>query len=360
MQQLIRNAKQAAESLYTISDKQIADLLSVVCQKLSENKEFILNQNRTDLELAEADGLSSLRLQRLTMTSAMLNETIEQMRRLAGQSGIVNVCEQSRELPNHMTVFRKKVPIGAIAAVYETRPTATLEIMALCLRSGNSCILRSGPEMLETNCAIVSLAQEFANMPWICLGPGNCHVYVDRAADEDMAIEIISTAKSKSLLCNSVETVLIHYEIADSFLPKLAARLSSEGISLHGCLDSCRISPVIQPISEHEYALEANDFVLDIRIVSDTKQAVDHIKRYRSGHSEAIITNDSETAAWFSCMVDAGVVYTNASPRFTDGELLGLGMEVGISTQKFHVRGPVTLSSLMTWKYVVEGCGNTR
>ncbi|MDO4941923.1 MAG: glutamate-5-semialdehyde dehydrogenase [Lachnospiraceae bacterium] len=409
MQQLIKNAKRAAESLYVMSDKQIADILSAVCQKLSENKQFILEQNRKDLKLAEAHGLTSLRLQRLTLTSDLLNETIERMQRLAEQSDVVNVCEQSWELPNHMTAARKKVPIGTIAAVYETRPTATFEIMALCLRTGNSCILRSGSEMLETNRAIVSLTQnaliecglsikavqlledcsedslcrlmendsldlllargnqqlitlvqETANVPWICLGPGNCHVYVDRKADEDMALEIIATAKSKPLLCNSVETTLIHYEIADSFLPKLAARLSREGISLHGCLDSCRISSAIQPVLEHEYASEANDLILDVKIVSDMEQAVDHIKHYGSGHSEAIVTNDSETAAQFSNMVDAGVVYTNASPRFTDGESLGFGMEVGISTQKLHIRGPVTLSGLTTWKYVVQGCGNTR
>lgn len=409
MKQLAKNAREGADALYRLSDKRLKILLSAICQKLSCHQESILEQNQKDVQNARSNGMSALRLQRLTLSPIALEKTIGQLQQLAEQSDLVNVNVREWKLPGNMAAAQKRIPLGAIAAVFESRPTASLEIMALCLRTGNSCILRSGSELLETNREIVtltqtalrecglsektvqlmedcgeealcrlmqrqeldlflargsqkliSLFQENAKVPWICLGPGNCHVYVDAAAKLDMAVEIISTAKSKPLLCNSVETVLVHQKIVAEFIPRLISHSSSQGITLRGCPKSCQLSADIQPISKWEYAVEANDFVLKIKVVDNLEQAAAHIKHFGSGHSEAIVTESSVAAERFTDMVDAGVVYVNASTRFTDGVSLGLGMEGGISTQKLHTRGPVTVEALTTWKYIVQGCGNTR
>lgn len=409
MKHVAEKARMAADILYPLPDDDLGNLLSAVCRKLSGQREMVLAQNQKDLQRARANDLPLLRLQRLTLAPAALDEALKQMQELAKQSDLVNTYVKEWMLPNNMAASQKRVPLGAIAAVYESRPTATLEIMALCLRTGNSCILRSGPEMLETNRAIADLAraaiakyglpetcvqliedcseetlcrlmqcrsldlllarggrrlialvEENATIPWIRLGPGNCHVYVDAAADLEMAADIICTAKSQPLLCNSVETVLVHEKAAAGFIPRLAGLLSAKGIMLYGCPLSRQLSAEIRMIPEEKYAEEANDFVLKVKVVSDLAQAADHIKHFGSGHSEVIVTKDLSAAEQFTDRVDAGAVYVNASTRFTDGVSLGLGMEAGISTQKLHVRGPLTANALTTWKYVVHGCGNTR
>ena len=313
--------------------------------------------------------------------------------------------------PNGLKIRRVRVPFGVVGIIYEARPNVTADAIALCIKSGNACLLRGGSEAVRTNKKIVDIMREAAianglpeksiefisildrdaivvmcrlrkivdviiprggaglitrvvehsTVPVIETGTGICHTFVDKTVDFDMAIKVCLNAKtSRPSVCNAMETLLIHKDIAAEFLPKVAASLREKNVELRGD-DACRkIIPDMNAATDDDWATEYNDLILSIKIVDGVDAAIEHINRYGTLHSEAIITEDKENAAKFEEMVDAATVYVNASTRFTDGFEFGFGAEIGISTQKLHARGPMGLEALTTMKYFVEGDGQVR
>ena len=304
-----------------------------------------------------------------------------------------------------------RVPLGVVGMIYEARPNVTSDAIGLCLKSGNAVLLRGGSDALRSNRIIADVLSraaysagiptgaiqllamkervavdvmthltglldviiprggaglirrivESSRVPVIETGAGVCHIYVDRAADTAMALRIVENAKvSRPSVCNAAETLLVHESIAAEFLPQMATLLCADGVELRGCANTCRILPNIAAATEEDWSTEYGDLILSIRIVEDLDAAVAHINRYNTGHSETIVTNDIRTAHDFQQRVDASTVYVNASTRFTDGFEFGFGAEIGISTQKLHVRGPMGLDALTSTKYLVYGEGQIR
>jgi len=313
--------------------------------------------------------------------------------------------------PNGLKIEKITVPMGVIGIIYEARPNVTSDAAALCLMAGSAVILRGGKEAFHSNNAVTRLLQnaceaaglpancvqlvqdtsrassvemmgltgyldlliprggagliravvENAKVPVIETGVGNCHVYVDRDADIDMAANIVFNGKtSRPSVCNAVETLLVHREIAEKALPVLAARLKEKQVELRGDAQTCAIVPEAVPAAEADWETEFLDYILAVRVVDGLEEAIAHIARYSSGHSECIVTNSVRTAETFTACVDAAAVYVNASTRFTDGGEMGLGAEIGISTQKLHARGPMGLSEIVSYKYIIRGDGQIR
>ena len=303
------------------------------------------------------------------------------------------------------------VPLGVVGMIYEARPNVTVDAAALCLKSANACILRGGKEAICSNMAFANLMRdaietaglprdcvqlvedttrasaadlmtldgyldaliprggkglirsvvENASVPVIETGAGNCHIYVDASADLEMAVRICDNAKtSRPSVCNAVETVLVHRDIAPAFLPRLKAALDSHAVELRGCVRTAALIGGVVPATELDYAPEFDDYILALRVVDSLDEAIEHIQKYTTGHSEAILTNDYTNAQAFTARVDAAAVYINASTRFTDGGEFGFGAEIGISTQKLHARGPMGLAELCSCKYIVTGNGQIR
>ena len=316
-----------------------------------------------------------------------------------------------RQQPSGIRVGQMRVPLGVFGMIYESRPNVTIEAAALSIKSGNACILRGGSEALASCQALAALCAqaleesglpahgvqlvptadraavgaliampqyvdviiprggaglirrivESSTVPVIETGAGVCHIYVDRAADTAMALRIVENAKvSRPSVCNAAETLLVHEKIAEDFLPQMAQLLHANGVELRGCPKTCAILSDIAPASEEDWSTEYGDLILSIRMVTDMGEAIAHINQYNTGHSETIVTNDIRAAHDFQQRVDASTVYVNASTRFTDGFEFGFGAEIGISTQKLHVRGPMGLEALTSTKYLVYGEGQVR
>ena len=314
-------------------------------------------------------------------------------------------------LDNGLRIEQRSVPFGVIGIIYEARPNVTADAAALCFKSGNACILRGGSEAIRSNLAIASAmrsglesvgadpdsvilledtSRETANalmrlneyldlliprggaglirsvvqnatVPVIETGVGNCHTYVEKSADVAMAAEIVFNAKtSRPSVCNAMETLLVDRDIAEVALPTIAARLAEKNVELRGCEETCRILPQAIPATEEDYAKEFLDYILAVKVVSGIDEALEHIARYSTHHSECIVTQNYAAAERFAAEVDAAAVYVNASTRFTDGGQFGLGAEIGISTQKLHARGPMGLNQLVSYKYVIRGNGQVR
>jgi glutamate-5-semialdehyde dehydrogenase len=306
-------------------------------------------------------------------------------------------------------IEKVRVPFGVIAIIYEARPNVTADAAALCVKSGNAVILRGGKEAIDSNIAVgtvLSDALESIGLPKDCIqvvsdtssetanklmtlkggidlliprggkslirsvvenatvpvietGAGNCHIYFDSEADETIAIDVIDNAKrSRPSVCNAAETLLVHESVASKLLPLVRERL--DNVELRGCERTCALLPDIKSATDEDFFTEYNDYILAVKVVSSLEEAVDHINRHGTGHSEAIITKNTENAKYFTDNIDAAAVYVNASTRFTDGEEFGFGAEIGISTQKMHARGPMGLSEMTTYKYLVKGNGQIR
>lgn len=410
LQKMGAAAKEAAAVLRTAGEKKRRALLKAA-QALRAAAPEILAANAVDLAAARESGMRDAMLDRLTLTEARIEAMAQGVEDVAAQRDPVGRVLSGETRPNGLKIEKVTVPMGVIGIIFEARPNVTSDAAALCLMAGSAVILRGGKEAFHSNMAVTSVLQaaleraglprtavqlvqdtsressremmglvgyldlliprggagliravvENARVPVIETGVGNCHVYVDESADIDMAAEIIFNAKtSRPSVCNAIETVLVHEKIAERALPAIAARLREKQVELRGDDRTRAILPEAVPASEADWETEYLDYILAVRVVDSLDEAVAHIARYSSGHSECIVTRDLRAAEAFTARVDSAAVYVNASTRFTDGGEMGLGAEIGISTQKLHARGPMGLNEIVSYKYVIRGDGQVR
>ena len=409
-------AQKASRKLARLSTEDKNRVLLKLAGLLRSDQAGVLSANQEDYQEAKTDGLDESLLDRLLLTSDRLNGTADEIQRVAELPDPIGEVIETTSLPNGLITSRRRVPLGVVGSIYESRPNVTVDIFGLCLESGNACILRGGKETIRSNTALVALLRkaltdagvttdavqfldnpdralvdamlkmdeyidllvprggaslvkfvaENATMPAVTGGIGVCHTYVDRAADLEMAAEIVHNAKvRRPSICNALDTVLISAEIAAEGLPIIAKELTASGVELH--CDSRALSILgpdapgkALPANEDDWGKEFLALIAAVKVVDSLDDALEHIETYGSGHSEAIITEDDSAATRFMDEVDAAAVYVNASTQFTDGGQFGLGAEVGISTQKFHARGPMGLKELTSYKWVIVGKGQVR
>lgn len=404
-------AKQAARFLMTAGAKK-DDALFAIAAALRENSETIIKANKIDLENGEKAGLTKSLLDRLALSEERINGMAEGVLQVAALADPIGTVLEGRTLKNGLKIEKVRVPMGVIGIIYEARPNVTSDAAALCLKAGSAVILRGGKEAINSNKAIADIMRnaveqagfpkdciclvedtsresatqlmqlsdyldvliprggagliksvvENANVPVIETGVGNCHVYVDESADIDMAASIIFNAKtSRPSVCNAIETVLVHKNIAEQALPKIKAELDKKNVEIRGCEITKKIlGDSVILATEDDYAKEFLDYILAVKVVDSLDDALAHIAKFSTGHSESIITSSYESAEKFTACVDSAAVYVNASTRFTDGGEFGLGAEIGISTQKLHARGPMGLNELTSCKFIIKGSGQIR
>ncbi|MBN1053777.1 glutamate-5-semialdehyde dehydrogenase [Clostridium botulinum] len=414
MKELILKGERAKEASYvlmnaTTSEKN--DALIKMGQKLLENKEYIIAENKKDLENAMLKGTSKAMLDRLYLDEKRLEDMADGLNQLVNLNDPIGEVITMWKRPNGLQIGKQRVPMGVIGIIYEARPNVTCDAAGLCLKAGNAVILRGGSEAINSNKAIVkalcegikesglpeyslqlieNTSREIANemmrlneyidvliprggagliqavvknatVPVIETGVGNCHVYVDEEADFKMAEDIIINAKtSRPAVCNAEEKLLVNEKIAEEFLPKIISVLREKNVEVRGDSSVMKIVDDVKEATDEDWGKEYLDFIIGIKIVNNIDEAIKHINKYGSGHSEAIITNNYQNSQKFLQRVDAAAVYVNASTRFTDGCEFGFGAEIGISTQKLHARGPMGLNELTTTKYIIYGNGQIR
>lgn len=404
-------AKSASYKL-SVTDAEIKDkALLAIADALEANCERILTANQADLDNAEKNGMTKAMLDRLRLTKERISSMAEGVRQVAALPDPIGEIIDEWERPNGLKIAKKRVPMGVIAIIYEARPNVTVDAGALCLKTSNAVVLRGGSEAIRSNVEIMKIMQETAYANGICEGSlniiedtsretatglmqlngyidmliprggqgliravvqnatvpvvetaaGNCHIYVDEKCDFDMAEKIILNAKvSRPSVCNACETLLIHEKIAKDFLPVIAKALKEHNVEIRACEKCIELLPELGKATEDDWYKEYNDYIIAVRIVKDLDEAIAHINKYNTGHSDAIITDDAAHAEKFLNEIDAAAVYVNASTRFTDGFEFGFGAEIGISTQKMHARGPMGLNELTSVKYVIHGNGQIR
>jgi glutamate-5-semialdehyde dehydrogenase len=408
---LARRARAAARLLATARGAQKNRYLLHAAAALEQRSGEIVEANGKDIAAAADYQLAPAQVDRLRLTPARLQAAAQGLREIAALPDPIGRVLDSSVRPNGLSVHKVSVPLGVIFFIYESRPNVTVDAAGLCVKSGNAVILRGGKEALHSNTALHALLQDSlrvaelpedtvqlvatpdravvgallqlnqyidlaiprggeglirrvaaeARMPVLKHYMGNCHVYVDRAADLDMALRILVNAKcQRPGVCNAAESLLVHAEVAQRFLPKAGAALQAKGVELRGCPATCSLIPGTRPASEADFAAEFLDLVLSVKVVRDLEEALEHIARYGSQHTDAIVTNDLPAAQRFTAAVDSAAVMVNASTRFNDGYEFGLGAEIGISTDKFHARGPCGLQELCSYKYIVFGSGQVR
>ena len=404
-----RAAKAATASLVTLSGEQKNRLLCDIAQTLEENADIIVSANEQDLRCAEDNGVKKTMLDRLRFTRERICASADAVRHVATLDDPIGKGERFVR-PNGIVIEKIRAPLGVVGMIYEARPNVTIDAAALALKTGNCVVLRGGKEAINTNKATVALIKnvlsshkidenavsliestdrdsskalmtmrgyidvliprgsaaliksvyENATVPCIETGAGNCHIFVDRTADIDMAIRVTENAKmSRPSVCNAAESLVVHSEIADKFLPELYKALGDR-LELRGCERTTKILPDIKAASDIDHYTEYNDYIMSVIIVDSIDEAISHINEHSTGHSEAIITSSLENSRKFTALIDSACVYVNASTRFTDGGEFGLGAEIGISTQKLHARGPMGLFALTTEKYLISGNGQVR
>ena len=411
-----RSAKLASRKLARTVVEIRNNALNAIADSLVLNEQVILDANRKDYQAGKDAGTSDALLDRLLLDSSRLAGIANDVRAVSMLPDPVGETFDMRTLPNGMQVGRKRVPLGVIGSVYESRPNVTVDITSLCLKSGNAVILRGGKEAVHSNLVLVDVirkaayqagipegtiqfiesteramiehmlkmkdaidlfiprgganlikyVKENATMPVVAGGIGVCHTYVDRSADLGKAVAIAYNAKvQRPTVCNALDTLLVHKDIAERYLPRIAEEWNKAGVEMHcdprafeivGALPDTKLSAAI----DDDWGKEFLSLVAAVKVVDSLDEALDHVEEYTSGHSEAIVTEDYSAAMRFLNEVDAACVYANASTRFTDGAQFGLGAEVGISTQKFHARGPLGLKELTTYKWIIMGDGQVR
>lgn len=401
--QLARQARQAAHQMAVLDTRVKDTALLHIADALQLQAAEIIAQNKIDLMRSSAEGLAAPLLKRLKFDQAKLDDVVSGLRSLTRLPDPVGITQMATQLDEGLDLYRVSCPIGVIGVIFESRPDALVQISGLALKSGNAVLLKGGSEALETNrilASVIDKAGREAGLPdgWIGLletraavsqllgmdedvdlliprgsnefvrhimdntripvlghADGVCHLYIDQACEPDMAIRLALDSKTQyTAVCNAVETLLVHVSLADSLLPRLAAALHGAGVEIFGCERTCALLGC-QPVAD--WHTEYLDFKVSIRLVDDQDEAIRHINRYGSGHTEAIVTADSASASQFLRRVDAGNVFWNCSTRFSDGFRYGFGAEVGISTSKIHARGPVGLEGLMTYQYRLLGHG---
>jgi glutamate-5-semialdehyde dehydrogenase len=415
-------AKAASRKLAFLStevkNKALLNIAEALIDKLNE----ILEANKIDYEKAKASGMSEAMLDRLMLSPARLDGIAQDTKNVAALPDPVGEVFEMRTLPNGLQISKKRVPLGVIGAIYESRPNVTIDISSLCLKSGNAVILRGGKEAINSNKALAKVAQEAcdqagvpqgaiqliesterslvnhmlkmkgiidlmiprggadliklvsenAAMPVVTGGIGVCHTYVDKSADINKAVAITYNAKvQRPTVCNALDCILVHNQIAPAYLPAIAKEWAKAGVEMHcdqramailkaNNVILSEVKNLLVPATDKDWGKEYLSLKAAIKVVDSLDEALEHIEKYGSGHSEAIVTEDRSAATRFLNEVDAACVYANASTRFTDGGQFGLGAEIGISTQKFHARGPMALKELTSYKWIIQGTGQVR
>lgn len=385
--------------------------LRAAAECLLANQQKILSANEKDVLKAEKGGMSPGMVDRLRLTVERIEAMAEGMLQVAELEDPIGEVEEMKKRPNGLLIGKKRVPLGVVGIIYEARPNVTADAFALCFKTGNAVILKGGSDALHSNIAVVEALKEGlhqqgltedsvqlitdtdretvkklmkmneyvdvliprggaglirtvvenSTVPVIETGTGNCHIYVDESADFQMALDIIFNAKTQRIgVCNACESLLVHRKIAEEFLPLLKNRLDEKHVEIRADQDAVGIVPSFIPATEQDWGTEYLDYIVSLKLVDSVEEAITHINRYNTGHSEAIITKDYGNAQKFLDEVDAAAVYVNASTRFTDGFEFGFGAEIGISTQKLHARGPMGLKELTTTKYIIYGNGQVR
>jgi len=409
--EMVQKAKGAARSLAAMPAAVKNAVLLDVGEALIAEQPYILAENRKDMAEGEKKGLSAAMLERLRITEKGIRDMVQGLREVAALADPVGEIGEMRRRPSGIVVGRMRVPLGVILMIYESRPNVTIDAAALCFKTGNAVILRGGSEAIHSNLALAKVLRdvlvkhgvdpavaqvldftdregvdvllqqeayidlviprggegliravtEKSRIPVLKHYKGVCHCFVDADADQDMAIRIIVNAKvQRPSVCNALEGLLVHREIAGEFLPKVARALHNEGVRLLGCPSSRMLCETIEPAAEGDWGAEFLDLILVVKVVSGIDEAMDYIDRYGSRHTETIITRSYEHSQRFLREVDASAVMVNASTRFNDGGQFGLGAEIGISTTKLHAYGPMGLEELTTRKFIVYGAGETR
>lgn len=409
--ELGKRATVAATKMNVISQEEKNKGLLSVAEALLEKKEYLIAENNKDVEKARKNGMKESLIDRLVLNEARIEGMAEGLTQIVGLQDPIGEVTGMTIRPNGLQIGQKRVPIGVIGIIYESRPNVTADAFALCFKTNNVVILRGGSDAIHSNIAIVSVirgalekcnlpsdaiqlledtsretAKEFmrlneyvdlliprggagliktvvenSTIPVIETGTGNCHIYVEETADQQMALDIIVNAKTQRTgVCNACESLVVQRSIAKEFLPKLRDTLVPLGVEIHADEYACRIIPEFEKATEEDYSTEYLDLILSLKTVDTTQEAIQHINSHNTKHSEAIITKDYATSQKFLNEIDAAAVYVNASTRFTDGFEFGFGAEIGISTQKVHARGPMGLLALTTTKYIIYGNGQIR
>ena len=406
-----KQAKEAAVVLSVLPTPRKNKALCHAADALLAAKDEILAANKADVKAAVEAGIKGAFIDRLTLTEKRLEEMADGLRQVASLDDPVGKVLSMKTLDNGLIIGQKRVPMGVIGIIFEARPNVTADAFGLCLKAGSAVILRGGKEAIGTNKKVVSVFQkaleeeglpgacvqivqdtnretanemmrlngyldlliprggagliravvENSKVPVIETGTGNCHVYVDESADLSMALDIIFNAKTQRIgVCNACESTLVHRKVAEKFLPLLKARLDEKNVEIRADEEARNIVPAFAAASEEDWGTEYLDYILSLKLVDSVDEAIAHINRYNTGHSETIVTSSYENAQKFLDEVDAAAVYVNASTRFTDGFEFGFGAEIGISTQKLHARGPMGLLALTSTKYIIYGNGQIR
>ena len=409
--ELGKRAKKAERILMTASTNQKNEAITFIAEALVENTQYIIEENKKDIAAAREKGMSESMIDRLMLDEKRIRGISDAARELVALSDPVGRVVSGTVRPNGLLIEKVAVPLGVIAVIFEARPNVTVDAAALCLKSGNTVILRGGKEAINSNMAMAKIMRsavaraglpedciqlvedtsrdsatalmrmngyvdvliprggaglikacvQNATVPVIETGTGNCHVYVDKAADINKAVEIIYNAKtSRPSVCNACESLVIHKDIAEKALPLIKERLDEKNVVIHADERARAILPSSLEATEEDFGREYLGYEISIRVVDSIEEAVEHIMNYSSGHSECIISEDYTATRYFTSAVDAAAVYVNASTRFTDGGEFGFGAEIGISTQKLHARGPLGLPELTSFKYIVYGNGQIR
>lgn len=408
---ICRRAKAAADEVATIPSAVKDRALVAMAGALERDAASLTEANSEDVERARDEGTSSTLIDRLTLTDNRLKGMADGLRSVAAQPDPVGEVLEGWRRPNGLLIEKVRVPLGVVAVIYEARPNVTADVSGLCLKSGNACVLRGSSTALSSNLAIVQVLrgalegtgipvdavqlveasdraaavelmqakglvdllvprggralirsiEENASVPFIIDGDGNCHVFVDATADPQLASDIVINAKTqRPSVCNAAETLLVHAEIADKWLPGALDVLAEKGVEVRGDDRVRKLWPAAAAATEEDWATEYLDLILAVRIVDSLDEAIEHVNRWGTSNAEAIVTGDIAAARRFTTEVDSGSIFVNASTRFSDGGEFGYGSEIGISTQKLHARGPMGLRELTTAKYIVWGDGQIR
>ena len=409
--QLGIGAKKAERVLMTASSQQKNKALEEIAKALVENSAYIEEKNTIDINNARENGMSESMIDRLSLNTQRIKAISDAVLQVASLDDPCGKVVSGTKRPNGLLIEKVTVPLGVIAVIFEARPNVTVDAAALCLKSGNCVILRGGKEAINSNKAMTEIMRNAiakvglpknciqlvedtsrdsavalmkmndyvdvliprggaglikscvanATVPVIETGTGNCHIYVDKDANLNMAAEIIFNAKtSRPSVCNACESLVIHRDVAKEALPMIKAKLDEKNVTIHGDEETANIIPDVIIATEDDYAKEYLGYEISVKIVGDIDEAIEHIMKYTSSHSECIVTNNYFAQKKFTSQVDAAAVYVNASTRFTDGGEFGFGAEIGISTQKLHARGPLGLPELTSMKYIISGEGQVR
>ena len=410
LNEILSKTKAGAKKLAISGAEERKNILKNIALLLNERRQEIINVNKIDIENADKSGLSSAMIDRLRLTDKEIDGMIKAVNEISMQNEVIGDVIGGSTRPNGLKIRKVRVPLGVVGIIYESRPNVTIDSAALCIKSGNGAVLRGGKEAINSNKilaeiiaksleiagfskdviyfiddtdrniikemaqakglidviiprggeGLINFVVENARIPVIMHDKGVCHVFIDESAEYQQALSITFNAKvQRPSACNAMETLLVHKNIAPSILPDIAEMLQEVDVDLRGCEETLKYVDC-RPAIEEDYYTEYHDMILSIKVVENIDEAVAHINKYGSGHSEAIVTKDYNSAEKFLNEVDAAAVYVNASTRFTDGGEFGLGAEIGISTQKLHVRGPMGAADLTTTKYLIYGSGQLR